>query len=94
MRNVDRPGGDYTYIVDDTATVIKVGAGVLKKIVINKALTGTIKLIDSEEATETTANIATVTNPTVGLELNYGLDFTEGLIVIASGACDITVVTI
>lgn len=85
-----RPGGEYSNITDNTPTQCKTGAGVLKKIVVNAALTGTIKVIDN--TTGTTANIATITNPTVGSVFNYECDFTTGLLIIASGTCNITVI--
>lgn len=77
----------FSYIVDNTAT--QVYSGKVKKaiITVNAALTGTIKVIDGTSGT--TANVATITNPTVGNVFEYwGLQ--TGLRVIASGACDIT----
>ena len=90
MQNLSRPGGRYVNVTSTDAATCKVGPGILKKIVVNKAITGTIKVIDN--TTGSTANIATVTNPTVGLVLNYDLDFSAGLIVIASATPDLTVV--
>ena len=90
MQLIHRPGGEYTLITDDTATQCKTGAGVLKYIQINAALTGTIKVIDNTSGT--TANIGTITNPAVGDRYFAGLDFTAGLRIIASGSCNITVV--
>jgi len=77
------------YIVDTTSTNVADSA---RKVVItvNAALTGSIKVIDG--TTGTTANVATITNPTVGAQFIY-YDFTAGVRVIASGACDITVNT-
>jgi hypothetical protein len=74
------------YIVDSTATQV---SGPVKKLVltINAALTGTIKIIDN--TTGTTANVAIITNPTVGNQFVY-YDFATGVRIIASGACDIT----
>ncbi len=57
-------------------------------ITVNAALTGTIKVIDGISGT--TANVATITNPTVGSSYEYW-DFQNGVRVIASGSCDITV---
>ena len=77
----------YKYIVDTTAT--QVYSGPVKKAIIqvNAALTGNIKVIDN--ITGTTANVATITNPTVGSRYEYwGLQ--TGLLVIASTTCDIT----
>jgi len=76
------------YIVDTTET--QVAAGKIRKVIVqvNAALTGTIKVIDGISGT--TANVATITNPTVGSKFEYW-DFTTGVRVIASGACDVTV---
>ncbi len=93
MLLTQRPGGDYTYIKDNTPTLVKTGEGILKRILINKAFTGTIKVIDTADDTETTANMGTIENPTVGLAFPYQCDFTNGLLIIASGTCDITVVS-
>ena len=78
----------YSYIVDTTETQVFVGKIKRAIIQVNKALTGTIKVIDNSSGT--TANIATITNPAVGDQYEYwGLQ--TGLRIIASGACDITV---
>ena len=77
-----------SYIVDSTATQVVTG-GARKVIVqVNAALTGTIKVIDGVSGS--TANVATITNPAVGDRYEYW-DFTAGVRIIASGACDITV---
>lgn len=77
------------YIVDGTAAQV---SGPCKKVLVtvNAALTGTIKVIDNTSGT--TANVATITNPTVGSSYEYW-DFVTGVRIIASGACDITVST-
>ncbi len=78
----------YSYITSTTPT--QVYTGYVKKAIVqvNAALTGTIKVIDN--TTGTTANVATITNPTVGSVYEYwGL--TVGLLIIASATCDITV---
>lgn len=79
----------YANITDDTATNVSSGC---KRVLItvNAALTGTIKVIDGTAGT--TANVATITNPTVGTAYEYW-DFDSGVRVIASGACNITVNT-
>lgn len=76
------------YIVDSTATQVVTGGARKVLITVNAALTGSIKVIDN--TTGTTANVATITNPTVGSQYEYW-DFTSGVRIIASGACDITV---
>lgn len=77
------------YIVDGTATQVA-GPSQKVSIMINTALTGTIKVIDGESGT--TANVATITNPSAGQRYVYGR-FNTGVRIIASGACDITVDT-
>lgn len=77
------------YIVDATETQV---SGPTKRVLVtvNAALTGSIKVIDN--TTGSTANVATITNPTVGTSYEYW-DFTSGVRIVASGACDITVST-
>ena len=77
-------------ITDNTATQVETGFVNKAIIQVNAALTGTIKVINN--ITGTTANVATITNPTVGSRFEYyGLD--TGLLIIASGNCDITAMT-
>lgn len=77
-----------SYITDNTATNVLTGR-VRKAIVqVNAALTGSIKVIDGTSGT--TANVATITNPTAGSQYEYW-DFATGVRIIASGSCDITV---
>jgi hypothetical protein len=78
------------YIVDNTATQVDTGYISKAIIQVNAALTGSIKVIDN--ITGTTANVATITNPTVGSKYEYW-DFKLGVLIIASGSCDITVST-
>lgn len=75
-------------IVDNTETQVYTGA--CSKVILqaNAALTGTIKVIDGTSGS--TANVATITNPTVGSVYEYW-DFTSGVRIVASGACNITV---
>lgn len=77
-----------SYIVDSTQTQVVVGASKEVVVQVNAALTGSIKVIDG--TTGTTANVATITNPAVGNYFIYR-DFINGVRIIASGACDITV---
>lgn len=80
----------YAYIVDNTATQVDSDRISKAIIQVNEALTGSIKVIDGTSGT--TANVATITNPTVGSKYEYW-NFKTGVRVIASGACDITVST-
>lgn len=72
------------------AATTQVYTGKLKKVNIrvNTALTGTITVIDGTSGT--TANVAVITNPTVGSVYEYW-DFTDGLRLVTSATCDITV---
>lgn len=80
----------YSLITDTTETQVETGR--IRKVLVqvNAALTGTIKVIDN--TTGTTANVATITNPTVGSQYEYW-DFKTGVRIVASGACNITVLT-
>lgn len=80
----------YAYITDTTETQVLVGGTPTVLIQANAALTGTIKVIDGTSGT--TANVATITNPTVGSQYVYH-NLKNGVRVIASGSCDITVST-
>ena len=72
----------YTSTLPNNQTINKV------RIVVNTALTGTIKVIDGTSGT--TANVATITNPTVGQVYEYwGLQ--NGVRIVTSTTCDITV---
>jgi hypothetical protein len=75
-------------ITDNTETQVRTGRANRVLLQANAALTGTIKVIDN--TTGTTANVATITNPTVGSQYEYW-DFESGVRIIASGACNITV---
>lgn len=77
-----------SYIVDTTATNVMEGRVRKVLIQVNAALTGSIKVIDGTSGT--TANVATITNPTAGSQYEYW-DFQTGARIIASATCDITV---
>jgi hypothetical protein len=81
----------YTHITDSTATVVDNGR--IRKAIIqcNAALTGSITVYD-EIGSGTTTVVAVITNPTVGSRFEYW-DFKTGVKVVASGTCDITVLT-
>lgn len=76
------------YITTNAET--QVATGYCRKVLVqvNAALTGTIKVLDN--TTGNTANVATITNPTVGSKYEYW-DFTAGCRVVASTTCDVTV---
>ncbi len=80
----------FSYITDDTATQVETGRVQRAIIQVNKALTGNIKVIDGTSGS--TANVATITDPTVGSRYEYW-HFDQGVRVIASTTCDITVST-
>lgn len=76
-----------SYITTNAETQV---CGPCKRVLItvNAALTGSIKVLDN--TTGNTANVATITNPTVGSSYEYW-DFATGVRIVVSGACDITV---
>ena len=79
----------YNYIT--SADTTQVGSACKKVvIVVNAALTGSIKVIDGTAGT--TANVATITNPGVGASFTY-FDFNSGVRIVTSATCDITVLT-
>ena len=80
----------YTYIT--TATTTQVESDAINKVAIqvNAALTGTITVIDGTSGT--TANVAVITNPTVGTRYEYW-GFQTGVRIVTSAVCDITVLT-
>ena len=80
----------YKYIVDNTATLVETGLVRHAIITINKTLSGTINVIDG--IADGSANVATITNPTVGQSYHY-YNLRTGLVITASGSCDITAQT-
>ena len=77
----------YSHITSNAPTQVYTGPVKKAIIQVNAALTGTIKVIDGVSGTS--ANVATITNPTVGTKYEYW-GIVTGLLVIASGNCDIT----
>lgn len=75
-----------------TATTTQVADSGQKKAVVqvNAALTGTITVIDGTSGS--TANVAIITNPTVGSVFEYW-NFDNGVRVVTSATCNITVST-
>lgn len=78
----------YTYITTGATTQVKTGMVYSVLITVNTALTGSITVIDG--TTGTTANVAVITNPTVGQAYRYW-DLVNGLRIVTSTTCDITV---
>lgn len=78
----------FSYIT--TGTTVQVYTGLVKKcrIQVNTALTGTITVIDGTSGT--TANVAVITNPTVGSSYEYW-GFQNGVRIVTSTTCDVTV---
>lgn len=77
-----------TYITGATTTQCKTGRVKKALIQVNTALTGTITVIDGVSGSS--ANVAIITNPTVGSFYEYW-DFEQGLRIVTSATCDITV---
>lgn len=78
-----------SYITDTTATQV---SGPCSKVIIqvNKTDAQSVKVIDGTSGT--TANVATIASLVVGNRHEYW-NFTQGVLIIASGSCDITVST-
>ena len=88
-------GSAFSNIASATTTLVRTGAGVLERIVCNKAvLSGVITVYDGLSASGT--KIATITHPATLLQnqyvLPYGVRFATGLTIVTSAADDITVV--
>lgn len=81
----------YSYIT--TGTTVQVDSGYIKEaaIQVNAALTGTITITDGTSGS--TANVAIITNPTVGQMYRY-YALKNGLRVTTSTTCDVTAMTV
>lgn len=92
---LDDGGSHFSNISSATTTVVRTGAGVLERILVNKAVaSGVITVYDNTAASGT--KIATITQPGTLLQtqydLEYGVRFSTGLTVVTSSTDDITVV--
>lgn len=84
----------YKNIASADTHLVRTGAGVLEKLVINKAVaSSTITVYDNTAGSGT--KIATITNPATLLHSQmvfpYGIAFTTGLTIVTDQADDITV---
>lgn len=84
----------FQNITSATTTTIKSGAGVLRALVINKAVaSATVAIYDNTAGSGTL--IGTITMPATLLSnqasLNYSVKFATGLTIVTTGAQDITV---
>lgn len=77
----------YQYITTTDATQVHSGKVRRAIIQVNADLTGSIKVIDGTSGS--TANVATITDPTAGDRYEY-VSLENGFRVIASAACDVT----
>ena len=81
------------YITTATTTQVKIGPGVLKRIVINKPVsTGTISIVDNTAGTTVTHGIITSTADLKPFYIDFDVRFSTGLRIITTQAQDITVV--
>lgn len=78
----------YNYIATGATVQVFTGAARKVTVMVNAALTGTIKVIDG--MTGTTANVATITNPGVSNYFEYW-DFQQGVRIVTSTTCDVTI---
>ena len=93
QNNIGNGLANYTYITGAATTVIGTGGHIrLHSIVINKATTGTIKIIDALAGASTTANVGTIAASTPAQSLIYNIVTGAGLTLINSATEDITVV--
>lgn len=89
------PHLNYTNVLSATTTTPKTSPGLLKAIVVNKAVAnGVITIYDNTAASGT--KIATITHPATLLQnqyiLPYDVRFSTGLTVVTSSTDDITIV--
>jgi hypothetical protein len=88
---VKQEGANYTYITTGATTQVNKGRTTLEAIIVNKALTGTITIIDGIAGS--TANVAVMTNGTtapLGV-VPFNIICGSGLRIINSATEDITV---
>jgi len=95
MASFTRAGDNYTYVTSGATKQVFLGTGILVAIILNKPLTGTVKLIDNTGGS--TANIATLASGTNGVStyagrIEYNVSIATGLIIINSATEDITVI--
>lgn len=91
---VEMNGLNYTNIAGATTTVIKSGAGILGKIIINKPLSLSVTTVYDNTA-GSGSKIGTIANPLTLLQqqscLDIGVAFNNGLTITTSANDDITV---
>lgn len=83
------PTGTPTNIATATTTIVKTGAGVLHKIVVNTTAAGAITVYDNKAASGT--KIATLKASIAEGTYTYDASFTTGLTIVTAAASDITV---
>ena len=81
---------NFSNISTATTTVVKTGAGTLKRITLNEPTTAAVTVYDNTAGSGTT--IATIATTTPAQDLEYNLRFATGLTIVTAGADDITVV--
>ncbi len=92
--NIGNGLANYKYITTLGATTVVGSNGQIRlhKIVLNKAATGTIKILDTAAGASTTANVGTIAASTPAQTLTYDISLASGLTIINSATEDITVV--
>lgn len=85
------PISSYKNITTATTTLCAIGAGELKRITLNTAANGTVKLYDGVTAVNIFASI-TVSSSDIPTVWEFDLQFNTGLTIVTSAATDITVV--
>jgi hypothetical protein len=84
------PGGGASFSnITSGTTTIKTGAGILQQLIVNNpGTTVTATIYDNTAGSGT--KIGTVLL-VAGMSLSYGIAFSNGLTVVLSGACDLTI---
>ena len=82
-----------TNITTATTTQVKIGPGVLKRIIINTPVaTGTIKVIDNTSGTTSTHGVLTTTTDLKPSFIDYDCKMANGIRIVTTQTQDITIV--
>lgn len=91
--NIGNGGANFTYITTAATNAIGINGLIrLHSIVINKAVTGAIKIINTASGASTTANVGTIAASTPAQTLVYNITLSAGLTIINASTEDITIV--
>lgn len=87
-------GGSFHHVTTaETTTTLKVGVGLLKRIIVNKTSGTSLTLYDSASGSSSKVmGIIDLTNTGIIGSIELGIEFTDGLTFTTSGTSDITIV--